>query len=117
MTEKIKEYKIITPREVEIERKRLLDVVPNKKDFREWLEGRKYPLRWMKKQFGETLIEKDGLTHASGDRFNDCDCNICGHKTDPDEKIAHLIFSFCNEYSCGMHICKKCLKELSNKLK
>lgn len=50
-----REYR--SPRKIiEKERKRLLDI-PDKPDFDEWLDGRQYPLDWMKRGFGETLVE------------------------------------------------------------
>ena len=101
---KVEKIKVIAPRDlVEKERTRLLKLYK--------------PQRWMIQQFGKTLIEKDGLTHPNGERFNDGDCNVCQREIKPDEKIIHLDFSFCDEYSCGMNICKKCLIKLKKMLK
>ena len=112
MARKIQKESIITARElVEAERKRLLDS-PNAPDFKSWLGNRKYPLTWMKEQFGETLKEKDGLTHPNGSRFDKTDCSVCGKEVNPDEEVIHFDFSFCDEYSCGMNICKDCLVRL-----
>ncbi len=35
-------------------------------------------------------------------------CNICGKK---ERFFLKIDFSFCDEYSCGIQICSKCLKE------
>lgn len=108
----IEKESIITARKlVEKERKELLDA-PNKPDFESWLGNREYPLKWMKKQYGKTLREKDGLTYPNGERYDNTDCNVCGKKVNPDEKVVHFSFSFCNEYSCGMNICEDCLVRL-----
>lgn len=113
---KVDEISVITARKlVEAERKRLIDV-PKKPDYKAWLQGREYPLDWMKEQFGETLIEKDGLTHPNGRRVDEADCNVCGREVEPDEKLIFLCFSFCDEYSCGMNICSVCLRSLSKML-
>lgn len=115
MARKIEKESIITARELtEKERKRLLDS-PNAPGFKYWLGNREYPLTWMKERFGETLKEKDGLTHSNGSRFDEADCSVCGKEVNPDEKVIHFDFSFCDEYSCGMNICKDCLVRL-NKL-
>lgn len=47
--------------------------------------------------------------------IDDCECNICGWEEK--EKAIQLDFSFCDEYTCGMCICKKCLHALMEKLK
>ena len=117
MSRNVTKENIITARElVEKERKRLLDL-PNEPGFTNWLGDREYPLDWMKNLFGDTLKEKDGFTHASGSRFNGADCNVCGKKVEPDEKITNLEFSFCDEYECGINICSHCLKRLSKNLR
>lgn len=114
---KIQNEQITSARKlIEEERKRLLET-PNRPDFKRWLGDRKYPLKWMKEQFGETLIEKDGFTHPNGQRFSDADCNVCGKQVNPDENIIIFSFSFCDEYDCGMNICHDCLKRLENKLR
>ena len=112
MSERVS-IKVTSARElVEAERKRLLDA-PNKPDFKEWLGNRTYPLDWMKKQFGETLTEKDGLTYPNGERFNEADCSICGREVDPDEKVIQIKNE---EDSIVCNICKYCLKTLINLL-
>lgn len=116
MSRKIKSYKFISGREIlEKERQRLLNV-PKEPGFKKWLEDREYPLDWMKKQFGETLIEKEGLVHASGHKFDDHRCSVCGKCPDIDERFLTLDFSFC-EYGCWMNICLKCLKKFNNESK
>ena len=113
----VQKEKIITARGlVEKERKSLIDY-QKRKDFKSWLDGREYPLDWMKRQYGETLTEKDGFTYPNGDRFSDADCNVCGRGVEPDEPVVHLSFSFCDEYSCGMNICRGCLVRLNDALR
>ena len=113
--ERVEKVSVISQRKlVEIERKRLKNK-PREANFKEWLGNRKYPLSWMKKQFGETLTEKSGLFYADGSRVDEADCNICGRKVKPDERVIHLSFS-CDEYACGMNICKKCLSNLSKRI-
>ncbi len=109
-------YEIITGRElIEIERKRLLDI-PKGIDFKNWLGNRTYPLDWMKEQFGETLIEKDGTIHPGGDRFYQHDCNVCEKETSFDEKIISLDLDM-GEHKHKVNICKKCLNKLSKELR
>jgi hypothetical protein len=100
---------------VEAERKRLINI-PKEEDFIKWLGDRTYPLENMKKRFGETLVEKDGFIYANGQEFDDHRCYICNKKPKRNEKFIKMYFSFCDEYGCGMNICKKCLIELNNKL-
>lgn len=40
-------------------------------------------------------------------------CSSCGEYVD---KWIETSFSFCNEYGCGMSLCKKCAKELADKI-
>jgi len=40
--------------------------------------------------------------------FDGGTCDIC----DKEGQVLHIPFSFCYEYSCGIHMCKKCLREL-----
>lgn len=100
---------------VEKERQRLknIEITP---DFDEWLGDRTYPLEWMKKQFGETLTEKDGLTYANGDRFYEADCNICHKQVHPDEKVIRLAIDTGEGFACPVNICKDCLTRMSKKL-
>lgn len=110
---KIQKEEIITARGLwEEERNRCIEK-PNESNFKEWLGNREYPLDWMKKQFGETLTEKTDFIHPSGDRFDEADCKVCGKESKPDEEVIKLTFSFCDEYGCGIIICKKCLRRLS----
>ena len=111
------EIKITTGRElVEKERTRLLNS-PNTPDFKSWLKDREYPLDWMKLQFGETLTELDGFKRNLEFKFKEHKCNMCGECPSDDEKYINMSFSFCDEYSCGMNLCKKCVKELNKMLK
>ena len=69
--------------------------------------------RWVKTQFGDNLIEKDGLTYANGTHYNGIDCSICGKNPELHEHMIQMEFSFCEEYSCGMIICADCIKRFS----
>jgi hypothetical protein len=102
---------------VEKERQRLIEAPITKKDFKEWLGDRTYPLEWMKKQFGETLTEKDGLTHPNGQRFYGADCTICKKEVESDEKVLRLSIETGEGFSIDSNICKECLKRMNKKLR
>jgi hypothetical protein len=113
MSRKIDSMEITNGRKmVEKERARLLK---RKESDPTWWkeEGRS---RWARNQFGPTLTEKDGTIHPDGSLFDDARCQICGEIPGPDEKILSLSFSFCEEYGCGMNICRKCLSVMTKKL-
>ena len=105
MINKIDSIEVTTGRQlVEEERERLLKIEEEKRPD------------WARKQFGETLTEKDGLTYPSGNPFDEYQCNVCGKLPGVDEKIIKLAFSFCDEYPCGINICRQCLIELTNRI-
>lgn len=89
---------------IEVERERLKKF--RAKDKRWWADRRS---DWARRLFGDNLDEavtKQPLG-AQGEV-----CNICGKDMPLDEKFLKLEFSFCDEYGCGMGICKPCLDEL-----
>ena len=114
MPTKIKEIQVITGREmVEKERKRLLGL--KRGDPRWW--NSEIQSGWAREQYGKSLKEKDGFTCRDGREENCHMCQICGELPGREERFIQLSYSFCDEYSCSMNICKKCLKMLLGKLK
>ena len=113
MGNRIDKIYVTTGREmIEKERKRLLKL---KEENKTWWESENS--NWAREMFGENLIEKDGTTWPSGNKFDEHRCNICGRIPKFDEKIVRLDFSFCEEYGCHMNICQDCVKNFFNILK
>ena len=71
---------------------------------------------WAREQFGPTLTEKDGATYTNGQKWDIHVCNICGNYPPLDENFIKLDFSFCDEYGCGMNICKNCALKMAEDL-
>ena len=114
-------HKQTTPREaIEKERDRCINIIPNGSDFKEWLHNREYPLDWMKKAFGENLIEKtteeiyiglkNDTIHLAGD-FSDCD--LCKRIAETDEKFLVIENSGVYDDYMGVVLCKDCIFELN----
>jgi hypothetical protein len=68
---------------------------------------------WVRGRFGPTLREKDGLTYENGKAVDEHKCNVCGEiPKSVDELILEMEFSFCDEYDCGMKICRGCVQKM-----
>ena len=105
--ERIDKWFITTGKEmIENKRKRLLELKNSDSEWWNslWSDG-------ARKQFGDNLIEKDGTIYPSGNLFDEHKCNVCGRIPPFDEKVIVMEFSFCEEYGCGMVICKECIKK------
>ena len=103
------EYFITTAKtKVEEERNRLIALGETDKVW--W--NSEFRSGWARKQFGETLKENDGFTHPIGTENKPCECKICGVNPDREEKVIELQFSLCDEYDCGMMVCKTCISKL-----
>jgi len=91
------------------ERQRLLGLKASDPDW--WASQNS---EWARKQFGETLTEKDGRIHPNGESVAELACAVCGEITA--DKVLSMKFSFCEEYSCGLNMCLGCLKKLTSEL-
>jgi len=95
---------------IEEERQRLIAMIGN--DW--WIKSNRSD--WARNRFGETLTEKTAeqiYEEANGDTsyiggLDKGYCQICGDNFKLDEEFIKMSFSFCEEYSCGMNIHKKC---------
>jgi len=109
---------IVTYRQIiEKERDRLLNI-PQKSDFKSWLAGRKYPLDWMKKRFGETLkeITTENLYDKNDDKYETI-CNMCEKQPPIDEKMIDLEHYCDGGFEGSIRLCKKCLTKMHKELK
>ncbi|MHC1758303.1 MAG: hypothetical protein AB9917_02095 [Negativicutes bacterium] len=98
------------------ERKRLEGIVASKefKGNRNW----QWMLEWLKKSDEEHLTESmqiKNYTKDAGDEVEDdpaqdyVECGyVCQICYTPQRYLMNTTFSFCDEYGCGMNICKKC---------
>ena len=103
----------ITIKEVlEQERRRLIDL----KDIdKQWWNSS--GSNWARKQFGMTLTELTGEIWPNGTPYDEGRCKICGTNPKINEIFCKMKFSFCHEYTCGMCICRNCIKTLHAEIK
>jgi len=106
------------------ERKRLEGIVGTK-EYQENIKRWGWMSNWLKKTDEEhyaknTTVsrwEEDETAHDDDYIDDEYHCSIC-FKTD--RQLLHTEFSFCNEYGCGMNICKECastIGELAKQMK
>ncbi|WP_297419164.1 hypothetical protein [Clostridium sp.] len=95
------------------------DIKETKDTFDKWFNN-----NWAKQITREKMLSKDSpLEHVYYKMTKSFDeikakypldakqqCSSCGEYVD---KWIETEFSFCNEYGCGMSLCKKCAKDLS----
>ena len=108
---KIKSMEVTTARDIiEKERERLRESRVRNKEW--WQDTSSSD--WARKNFGDNLDVpiSDEMIRIYGE-----ECNICERIPALDEQFLHLEFSFCDEYNCGMYICKGCLKSMWKKVK
>lgn len=72
--------------------------------------------KWARIRFGPTLTELEGVTHASGDPFNEHRCHICGEIPDVDAFFIRITPPDYGEGAYEMNICKKCASMLESLL-
>lgn len=116
--EKIFSVKKETVRSLIVKKRKHLKKRIAKEGFSKWFFG-----ATQKDRYGEKLeltseqtyevykreSQEHGYAIIGSDYIN---CQNCSRLFDLDEEFILMTFSFCDEYSCGMVICKKCLKEM-----
>ena len=110
MGKELVDIKIKTPRQIiETERARLVSMIGS-----DWYNLKRS--NWAKTVYGEAFVEKTA-EEIYKDKEGDISyitayakgyCQICGKNFKIDEEFIQMSFSFCDEYSCGMSIHKRC---------
>ncbi len=67
---------------------------------------------WARDEFGDNL---DTITPLAIER-NEENCQVCSRVFPLEERYMRLEFSFCDEYDCGMNICKACLVSMTEEV-
>ncbi|MFA6831872.1 MAG: hypothetical protein WCR36_06345 [Bacteroidaceae bacterium] len=121
------EFEIIDTMDyIKNERKRLTGIV-NSKEYSKNIRNWGWMEDWLKQSDEKHYTESTKIsnwTTEDGEEYNrDEDyidssyhCSICFK---PARKLLHTSFSFCNEYGCGMNLCKECAEKigaLANKM-
>lgn len=102
-----KPYVIDVMKEIAKERKRLEKIVasPEYKDNPQW----GWMEEWLEKTNEEHFDHNHKIDPYYTGHIDDKYCNVCGKKG---RFFIAMDFSFCDEYGCGIQICKDCLNEM-----